>query len=206
MSIGACRMQTWRVAAGMGSAGAIVLALTFMAAAPCRASGPLDGILACRRIADGRLALACFERESAMLADPARQSAATKSQPCAKPPRAMVERARLRVSAVPARNASLDPQQTFGLPPMKILAREEAAQRLPPQLEHISARIEAISKAADGRDIFVLDNRETWAQLVPDEDLYAKPGDTVKISRAMLGSYWLALPSRRGGCKVTRVR
>ena len=109
-------------------------------------------------------------------------------------------------SGARAPGAGLDPQQTFGLAPEKILAREEAAERLPSQLDHITAHIEFVSKTADGRDVFTLDNHETWAQLVPGEDLYAKPGDVVKISRAMLGSYWLVVKSRRGGCKVTRLR
>jgi hypothetical protein len=32
----------------------------------------------------------------------------------------------------------------------------------------------------------------------------AKGGDAVTISRGLLGSYWLQLPSKRG-CKVNRV-
>lgn len=199
-------MRNPRAAAGTGSAAAIILVLTSVAGAPSWAAGPLDGILACRRIADSRLALACFERESAVLGSVAQTSAATGSGQCATPPRPVVERDRPARSAAPVHNASLDPQQTFGLPPLKILAREQAAERLPPQLEQITAHIAAISKAADGRDIFILDNHEVWVQLAPDDDLYAKPGDTVRISRAMLGSYWLALQSRRGGCKVTRLR
>lgn len=89
---------------------------------------------------------------------------------------------------------------------MKILAQEEAAARLPRELDHITAHIAALGRTPDGRAVFTLDNHEVWAQLVPDEDLYAKPGDSVKISKALLGSYWLALQSRRGGCKVTRLQ
>lgn len=89
---------------------------------------------------------------------------------------------------------------------MKILAQEEAAAQVPRQLDRITAHIDVVSEAADGRDIFSLDNRQVWAQLVPDGDLYVRPGDLVEISRGALGSYWLALKSRRGGCKVVRLR
>jgi len=41
--------------------------------------------------------------------------------------------------------------------------------------------------------------------LANGDDLLARPGDTVTISRAALGSYWLKTASGRG-CKVSRVR
>jgi hypothetical protein len=58
----------------------------------------------------------------------------------------------------------------------------------------------------DGRAILSLDNGQVWEQLVADgTDLYTKPGDSVRISRGWLGSYWLEAPSHHG-CKVTRLR
>ena len=149
--------------------------------------------------------LACFDRESAALANGT--GTAAPPTPRAAPSRALVAGAQTARTAAPAAlSASLDPRQTFGMPPEKLLEREEAAQRLPPALDHITARIQSVSKAADGRDIFLLDNQEIWAQLAPDDTFYVRSGDAVRISRAMLGSYWLALQSRRGGCKVTRLR
>lgn len=191
MRIGAGRKRCRRTATAGAGAAAILLALTVLTGGPSRAAGRLDGILACRRIADSSSRLACFDRESAALASPGRAAA----------PEPHTARAR-----APVPGPGLDPRQTFGLAPERILAREEAAQHLPHQLDQITARIALVSRAADGRDIFTLDNHEVWAQLVPDDDLYARPGDVVKISRAMLGSYWLAVKSRRGGCKVTRLR
>jgi hypothetical protein len=123
----------------------------------------------------------------------------------ATPSRAIEARDQPARATAPQLGSARDPRETFGIPPEKLLEQEQAAQHLPRPLDHISAHIELIAKAADGRDIFTLDNHQVWAQLVPD-DLYVKPGDEVRISRAMLGSYWLALESRRGGCKVTRLR
>ena len=187
-------------------AGTLVLALAFLAGAPSRAAGSLDGILACRRLADGSSRLACFDRESAALAHAAHSPVAALHEPHTAPSPVAAALTQPSRGDTAARGATLDPQQTFGLAPEKILAREEAARRLPPQLDHITAHVVFVSKTADGRDVFTLDNHEAWAQLVPGEDLYAKPGDVVRISRAMLGSYWLIVQSRRGGCKVTRLR
>lgn len=154
--------------------------------APARAAD-LDTLLACRKIPAGAARLACFDRESAALAAGAHASA---------PPTA----------APTARNApGLNPRQTFGLAPMQVVAREAAAERLPRQLDRLSAHIAALGKAPDGRELFTLDNHQVWAQLVPDGDVPAKVGDEVTISRGWLGSYWLSLQSHRG-CKVTRIR
>jgi hypothetical protein len=211
MRAGAGRKRRSHV--GAAGAAAMALMLAFAAGSLSRAAGPLDGILACRRIANRPSRLACFDRESAALGKAARASSreapephAAASEPRGALPHGVVERNGPARSGAPAAAASLDPQQTFGLPAAKILAREEAAERLPRQLDEITARVELVSRAGDGRDVFTLDNHEVWAQLVPDDDLYVKPGDVVKISRAALGSYWLAVQSRRGGCKVTRLQ
>lgn len=146
---------------------------------PCFASGALDALLACRRIDSSAARLACFDRTSAALA--ARQRPA-------------------------GQHPALDPQRTFGLAPAEVAARAEAAARVGKPLEAITARITALSEAADGREIFTLDNRQVWMQLEAVSRLIgAKPGEAVRISRGWLGSYWLTLPSRRG-CKVTRIR
>ena len=215
MRIEAGGMRAWHVStvrtvrsvrSVSAGAGALALALTFLVGAPSQAAGPLDGILACRRLAESASRLACFDRESAALASRAHSPVRAAPEPHTAPSPAAVELAQPSRAGAPAVGASLDPQQTFGLAPGKILEREEAAERLPRQLDSITANIEFVSRTADGRDVFTLDDHEVWAQLVPGDDFYAKPGDVVKISRAMLGSYWLVVKSRRGGCKVTRLR
>ena len=150
---------------------------------PARASD-IEALLACRKIAPSAARLSCFDRESAALAENVRAGAP---------------------AAAAAGAAHLTPQQTFGLAPMQVAAREEAAGRLPQQLKRLSAHITALARAADGREIFTLDNHQVWAELQPDEDVRARAGEPVTISRGMLGSYWLSLPSREG-CKVTRMR
>lgn len=158
---------------------------------PAQAAG-LKSLLACRKISARDARLACFDRESATLAGTPSVTAVPATVTSAPAPAA--------ASAPP-----LNPQQTFGLPPMQVVEREEAAEHLPRQLDRLSAHIAAMGRAGDGRQIFTLDNDQVWAQLEPDENLSAKSGDVVTISRGWLGSYWLSLQSHEG-CKVTRLR
>jgi len=158
---------------------------------PRAQAADVAALLACRKIAAEPARLSCFDRESAALA------AALRADAPAAPAPAHV--------TVTASAPSLSPQQTFGLAPMQVVERAEAAQRLPKQLDRLSAHIISLGRAADGRMIFSLDNHQVWAQLVPDEAVAARAGDVATISRGWLGSYWMSLPSRQG-CKVTRIR
>ena len=108
------------------------------------------------------------------------------------------------VSAVTA-NPDLSPRRTFGLAPAQIAAREAEVVKLPRQLKHITSRIVALERTADGREIFALANHQVWAQLNTGGELFSRVGDVVTISRGWLGSYLLSLPSHRS-CKVTRIR
>jgi hypothetical protein len=165
---------------------ALCAGLLVTSISPARASD-FEALLACRKIVPGVARLSCFDRQSAALAEDVRAGA---------PP---------APAAAVSNAASLTPQQTFGLAPMQVAAREEAAERLPRQLERLSAHIAALSRAADGREVFTLENHQVWAQLEPDGEVVARTGEAVTISRGMFGSYWLSLPSRQG-CKVARVR
>ena len=98
----------------------------------------------------------------------------------------------------------LTPEQQFGLPERKVVEKEVAAGTRSADASKIEAHLARIAVGADGRAVFTLDNDQVWRQLQPEGDLMAKGGDAVTISRGLLGSYWLALSSKRG-CKVNRV-
>lgn len=150
-----------------------------VAASPCFASDSVSALLACRRIEASAARLACFDRESAALAGQ-------------------------RSSAAPG--PTLNPRDTFGLAPLQVAARAEEVAHAPKPLAAVAARITNLSRAADGREVFTLDNHQVWVQLVPDGDwLDARTGEKVTISRGWLDSYRLSLPSHRG-VKVTRLR
>lgn len=183
-----------------------LMAMTLVLVGPAQASQPLDGLLACRKVADNAARLACFDRRSAAIAAH-RTTVAGRRPPASAPPAVPARPATSGVAvagAAAAHGSALDPVQTFGLPEGQILAREEAAQKAPRPLEHIEAHIVGLAGMGDGREIFTLDNDQVWAELEPDGDLYAKPGETVEISRGWLGSYMLRVKSRRSS-KVTRL-
>ncbi len=160
----------------MGSA---VLACTLICGA--YAAQPLSGLLACRMLTDDAARLACFDREAATLAG----SATTPPQP----------------TVAPALNA----KQQFGLPEHAVVQKEIAAGTRPSAVNTIEARIAQLSQTSDGRSVVTLDNQQVWRQLTVDRDLLLKPGETVTISRGVLGSFWLETKQGRG-TKVTRVR
>lgn len=213
----------WRAAAW------IIMPMALLFGRPADASQPLDGLLACRKITASAPRLACFDRESAAIAEhmatiagPSTPTAAlpptgapaptaapaptTEPAPTAAPPPKPVADTPVvaDAGATAAHSSALDPVQTFGLPEGQILAREEAIQRAPRPLDHIEAHIVGMAAIGDGRELFTLDNDQVWEELEPDGDLYAKPGETVRISRGWLGSYMLSLKSRRSS-KVTRL-
>jgi len=173
---------------------AIGLGIGFRPGAASAAPAAVDALLACRHVTSDAARLACFDRQSAALAKSA--SAGSGSPP------ASAARADSRASLAAAGLSSV---QTFGLAPLQIAARQAAAENLPQRVDHITARITALASAADGREIFTLDNHEVWVQLEAGGGLHGRVGDSVRISRGWLGSYWLGLKSR-WGCKVTRIR
>jgi hypothetical protein len=109
------------------------------------------------------------------------------------------------VSTGSAAAASAEATRDFGLPAAAIAAKEVAAGQRPADLPRIHAHVTELSRAGDGRVVFMLDNGQTWLQVLDEGDLLLRPGDAVTISRGLFHSYSLQSPSGRG-CKVTRIR
>ena len=89
-------------------------------------------------------------------------------------------------------------QATFGLTARALTPAADSSIR------YITARVTHLRSLAAGGFMMELDNGQTWEQ-VESTDLHLQEGDSVKISRAALGSFWLATPSHRGS-RVKRVR
>lgn len=169
----------------------VLLAMPLTPLAMAGAPGTsLSELLACRHIVADTARLACFDRTSAAVARAPRASHARVPGP---PTQAMKE--------------ALDPRRTFGLSHATIAEREASAAGVHVKdTSKITARIVRMGRGSEGQAVFDLDNGQVWEQLVPDgTDLYTKPGDSVRISRGWLDSYWLEAPSHHG-CKVTRLR
>jgi hypothetical protein len=161
------------------------IAAMLAAASPCFASGSLGALLACRKVEASAARLACFDRESGALAA---ESTAPESH------------------AAPESHTTLNAHETFGLAPTQVAARAEAAAHAPKPLDSLTARVTSIARAADGREVFTLDNHQVWVQLVADGSwLDVRTGEQVRVSRGWLDSYRLSLPSHEG-FKVKRVR
>jgi hypothetical protein len=155
------------------------VAAMLAAASPSLASGSLAALLACRKLEASAARLACFDRQSGALA--AQRS-------------------------VPESHTTLNAHETFGLAPTQVAARAEAVAHAPKPLDALTARVSSIARAADGREVFTLDNAQVWVQLVADGSwLDVRTGEQVRVSRGWLDSYRLSLPSHEG-FKVKRVR
>jgi hypothetical protein len=84
----------------------------------------------------------------------------------------------------------------FGLPLIKPSSEQ--------QIKSVKATVTATQHRPSGALVIDLDNGQRWQQL-GSADMELEVGDSVTISRAMLGSFWLAPPSGRGS-KVSRLR
>ena len=132
---------------------------------------------------DSAARLACFDRETAVLASAPASPAGASPAPAAPSP---------------------DAQQSFGVSGSAIAANAESAGGRP-RLAKMEGHIVALALTGNSRTLFTLDDTQVWQQLESDGEMLAKLGDSATISRGVLGSYWLQLKSGRG-CKVTRVR
>jgi hypothetical protein len=190
------------------SAALFLMAALIAGGESCRAEGTLSSLLACRDVADAGARLACFDRESAAMASPGAAVAATApaaAAPAAAAPAAAAPAAAAAAAAVTPPGPVLDPKQQFGLPEREVARQQVAAGARAPDVAKVQARVVGLALTGDGRTVVSLDNDQVWRQLAADADLFLKLGDTVTISRAFLGSFWLATPTKRGS-KVTRVR
>lgn len=93
----------------------------------------------------------------------------------------------------PSTHAAPSPEEEFGLSSAQVLGPAPAA---------LHAHIVGISRAGADRQIFELDNAQTWQQIELDPDFAVRMGQEVTISKGALGSFWLAIDSHR----ATRVK
>ena len=99
-------------------------------------------------------------------------------------------------AAAPATPAPAAVARDFGLPPVK--------PEVVAEVKSVQATVTATHHRPNGALVIELDNGQRWQQL-GSADMELKVGDSVTISRAMLGSFWLAPPSGRGS-KVSRLQ
>jgi len=91
---------------------------------------------------------------------------------------------------------ALTPEQKFGL------SNGQESSRAPTA---VHARIVSVSRYMNERQVFVLDNVQSWQQIELDPDFSARNGQEVTISSGALGSFWLSTDSRHR-TRVKRIR
>lgn len=181
-----------------------VVAAILAALAVSRAlAGPQEDLSACGAIADPAQRLACYDRLAGRPAapatgTPAAPAVAPAAAPAAgvaapPPPAAPATAAPSQPAAAPA--AAAKPQappaadaRSFGA----YSAEHPAAPTVP---EALTAQVSALGKTIDGKPTITFEGGAVW--LLDETDPLLAVGDTVTISRGVLGSFLLRTPSRR---------
>ena len=97
-------------------------------------------------------------------------------------------------------DSSPTPEQRFGLTPGQVLEKQHLER--PPQ--DITSQVVSVGRSSQGVVRVILANGQVWTAQSPSEpDLSIEVGDTVTVSRALLGSFLLT--SRRTGNRSVRV-
>lgn len=175
--------------ARLAAAGVLIAALSApqLAAAPARTPAPdrakeLQQLIECRKLTDAAQRLACYDQAAAVL-----------DQAEAKGDIVVVNREQARKVR----------RQAFGftLPSISLFERGEKAEDIASTVDKIvSAR-----RLPPGKWEIKLETGGTWIQIDTTEiPLDPKPGQTVKINRASLGSYMMQVGNQRA-VKVHRV-
>jgi hypothetical protein len=148
----------------------------------------------CAKVADDKARLACFDRTAAQAqqAD-VRSGGPAGTASTGAPGVTSGAAAAASGGSIAAVGAKLTPEQKIGLPRGTVDKLEAAPGSAPePQLENFEARIRSVSIGAGGREVFALENDQVWRQSETKPDFAVHPGDTVRISRGALGSFWLS--------------
>jgi hypothetical protein len=160
------------------------------------AAGPTGtGLDNCPQIADDKERLACFDREFASLAQRKPAVAAAPGPATAAPPAP----AKPAAASTPG---ELTPEQAVGLPAGKILKLQKSPTGT--EIKALDAKIERVSVNSAGRGVFKLDNGQVWQQVEPDPMFEVHPGDTVHLSKALLGSFFMSA-SKKMSTRVARI-
>jgi hypothetical protein len=169
-------LQYSRYALGLATAGILLIGPNSLGAQTLP-----PALRSCAKIADDTARLACFDHEVA------RDSV---TDPPGKEPTP----------------ASLSPEEKLGLSERRVQRLESTGTAQPQEISKLQAHIVRTSSGRDGRDVFELDNGQTWQQTEAQLSFTARPGDTVTITKGALGSFWLTKSPSQQAARVKRLR
>ena len=156
-------------------------------AGPARADHP------CASVLDATARLACYDQA---FGKPAAPTAAAAT--------ATAATAATAASATPGVATDLKARQDFGLSETEVRARA-GKTAAPAAADSITSKVTSIGHRPTGEMFVTLEDGQVWVEVETGSGVQVKPGDTVTIHRAALGSYML-VNSRHVGSRVRRVK
>jgi hypothetical protein len=149
---------------------------------PDARAGLVTKLTDCRKIADDKARLACYD-----------ETAAAFDQAEAKGDIVVVDREQARTVR----------RQAFGfsMPAITLFEKGEAKE----EIENVSAVLASAGRNSTGRWVFTLEDGAVWAQVAAEELFKTpRPGMKVKIKKASLGSFMIQIENQ-SAFKVRRV-
>jgi hypothetical protein len=165
---------------------------------------------ACMNETDASRRLACFDRESALLAGEsapvARQAdpAPAPARPAAPAPTAPVASPAATAGAAAA--ATQSEMDKFGYRGNMARADLDKQKEAEQGFEQLTAKVTEVEKLPAGGLVLTLDNGQMWQQKTADRGIRVKVGDQVTIKRGVLNSFLLTSASNNGSMRVARVK
>lgn len=174
----------------------------------CAADALPPSLRGCMKEADATRRLACFDRESAVLAGEnapvAHQVEPAPPRPAAPAPAAPVASAAATAGAAAATTqAASDKFGYKGSIAREDLDKQKEAEQASGAL---TAKVAEIAALANGGLRVTLDNGQVWQQKTADRGMHIKVGDQVTIKHATLGSFLLTSDTINGSMRVSRVK
>jgi len=162
----------------------------------------------CMKESDATRRLACFDRESALLAGEsapvARQADPAPTRPAATAPAAPVASAAATAGAAAATTQSATDK--FGYRGNMARADLDKKKEVEQGGEELTAKVTELSSLPNGGLVLTLDNGQIWQQKTADRAMHVKVGDQVTIKRGVLNSFLLTSDTNKGSMRVARVR
>jgi hypothetical protein len=156
----------------------------------------------CMKETDATHRLACFDRESAVLAG---ESAPVARQADPAPARqaAPAPTATAGAAAATAQSA----EDKFGYRGNMARADIDKQKAIEQQeFEQLTAKVTELETLPNGGMMLTLDNGQIWQQKTADRAIRVKVGDQVTIKRGALSSFLLTSATNKGSMRVARVR
>jgi hypothetical protein len=162
----------------------------------------------CMKESDATRRLACFDRESALLAGVsapvARQADPAPARPATTAPAAPVASAAATAGAAAATTQSATDK--FGYRGNMARADLDKKKEVEQGGEELTAKVTELSSLPNGGLVLTLDNGQIWQQKTADRAMHVKVGDQVTIKRGVLNSFLLTSDTNKGSMRVARVR